>query len=85
MKSWGEIILVLNTLFTPLQFVGENSAEILLFEIFWTETPALIIGDSGLKSPETLILSRRLQPKNTSSQTRFSPEWCKPLESVQSL
>jgi hypothetical protein len=38
MKSWGEIILGRNT-YTPLQFVGENSPEILLLEIFWAETP----------------------------------------------
>jgi hypothetical protein len=84
MKSWGEIILVLNT-YTPLQFVGENSAEIFMLEIFWAETLALRTEDSGLKRPETLILNQRLRPKNLASQTQFSPEWCKPLDSARSL
>jgi hypothetical protein len=47
MKSWVEILLVL-LIYAPLQFVGENSAEILLFELFWVETLALRTEDSGL-------------------------------------
>jgi hypothetical protein len=49
MKSWGEIIFGTKYILSPLlQFVGENSAKILLLEIFWAETPALRIGDSDL-------------------------------------
>jgi hypothetical protein len=78
MKSLGDIILVQNTLAT--------------FAICWREPCRILVveaflgGDFGPQNrrlwparPETLILSRRLRPENPASQTRFSPEWCKPL------
>jgi hypothetical protein len=66
-ESWLKLFIYKTISAPTIKSLSENR----LLLLFWVETPALKTGDSGGKIPKTLVLSRRLRPKNPANSTWF--------------